>query len=364
MELDQIMEDDKYFASRLDFIPKRYLIPLSDEKREQIIEKMLKNKNNGKNKGNQESSSNPNTHKKKHAKRSFNGVKSNADVIEMVSKQQEEKEKKIAKEYLKTETLAPRPKKKIDKVSLDELRNRLVSKIEAERKKSGIPGARVERNKLLPQHRQQKLRKDDKDEQGDEKNPNQGHSKEEIEAKISYGALKLEREGRLSKEGSESESKKLSTKSIINVKKLIKKAEAEQARLEALKAEGKEDVVKHEKWEILERKAAGEKIKDNPKLLKKTLKTLEKKKVKSSQQWDERKKQEEDERKEREDSKNNNVIERKNKKIEKRGGVIKNAEQPQRKRQRPGFEGTSHRKRITNNEDSAKKQKPGEKIEN
>ena len=277
------------------------------------------------------------------------------------TKESEKHEELLSKQlFAKAEGKEPKPN--ASDASLAELRARLQSKIESERKKGGVPGARAQRDLLLPPKpprppKIQKQEQSEEDEGKDDKEPESDNDesvaaetpsakakpnkKEEIEAKISFGILKLD-DGK-KKISDKPARSATSTQSIINVKKLIKQAEQGQKRVEALKAQGKDEVVEKEKWEILEKKAAGEKVRDDPKLLKKALKRLEKQKVKASKDWQERKSEEQKEQDDKLNQKSKNVQDRKSKKIEKRGGVVQHPKEETAKkgRRRPGFEGSN-----------------------
>jgi len=286
----------------------------------------------------------------------FNGVKRHAELIEEEALKQQELNKQLAKEFLQTETVVPI--KSAVETSLADLKARLQNKIAEQRSKGGIPGNRAERDKLLPPRNKRVGGKDqneskepvDEESRNAKKKEAQQKRKEELEARISYGALKVDdsdKKKKLLTTADQPKRSETSTRSIMNVKKLIKKAQDGQARLAALKAEGKGDVVAEEKWDTLEKKAAGEKIRDDPRMLKKALKRLEKKKEHSSQEWQERRKKEESDKKERSDQKEKNVQDRKVKKIEKRGGVVASkpsteaSSEGDKRRRRPGFEGSN-----------------------
>ena len=298
--LDQIREDDRFFAAQLDLIPRALLVPKSDEQRqEQFDKQQLKHKNGKSAKAIQNGASNEDKKKKK-----LFQVKSNEEALAEATKAHEAMDKEIAAQVLKAGDVKPR--KVIPEESLSELKARLQSKIESERKKGGIPGARAERDKLLPPRPPRPARKeapestDVKDGNADTMDGEEVDTtktkkdsrdrKAEIEEKISYGNLKIDERKKIV--GDKPERSTTSTHSIINVKKLIKQAEHGQARVQALKNQGKDEIVKEEKWDTLERKAAGEKVRDDPKLLKKALKRLEKKKEKSSKEWHARKSKE------------------------------------------------------------------------
>ena len=97
-------------------------------------------------------------------------------------------------------------------------------------------------------------------------------------------------------------------------KKLLAKAEAAQKKLEELKKQDErrgEELEKKIKWQRALDMARGVKLQDNPKLLKKTAKRLEKKKQKSAKAWEERKDSERQARERRQEKRKKNIQERK-----------------------------------------------------
>jgi phenylalanyl-tRNA synthetase alpha subunit len=129
-----------------------------------------------------------------------------------------------------------------------------------------------------------------------------------------------------------------------DAKTQLKMLEAKQEKIEKLKDENKtkaEELLEKEEWKKVIALATGEKPKDDPKLLKKTIKRQEKLKNKSSQEWNKRiEKVKYDEKKhikKREENIKAKIEEKKNKK---RGIKVK----PVAKKARPGFEGGKHSK--------------------
>jgi len=116
-----------------------------------------------------------------------------------------------------------------------------------------------------------------------------------------------------------------------NYKNLIAKAEQRQKKIEGLKdtdaSKAKELVEKHA-WQNALEKAEGHKIKDDPKLLKKSLKRKEKMKAKSKKQWDARKEQQKKQMEDKQKRRQKNLKERAEAK-KKKGG--------KGKKHRPGF---------------------------
>ena len=134
--------------------------------------------------------------------------------------------------------------------------------------------------------------------------------------------------------GKEQQKKK---KGPTDAKTQLKLVEAKKEKLEKLKHDDKskaQELLEKEEWNKVLSLATGEKLKDDPKLLKKTIKRQEKQKTKSAQEWRKRTdKQKMDEKKaikKREENIKNKIEEKKLK----RKGI-----KPNKKKARPGFEG-------------------------
>jgi len=111
---------------------------------------------------------------------------------------------------------------------------------------------------------------------------------------------------------------------------LLEKTMEKQRLLEELKdtEEGK-NMKKEVAWDTMMKRAVGEKVKDDPKKLKKSLKRVEHKKVKSKKEWDNRLKQQK--------KKQNQAVKRREANIQKKMLRKKGISVP--KKSRPGFEG-------------------------
>jgi len=114
----------------------------------------------------------------------------------------------------------------------------------------------------------------------------------------------------------------------VSMKKKLEKAVAVQGVLE----EKGEKAARHV-WSSAERRAAGEKVLDDPKLLKKAMKLQEKKRKKGAEAWEKRTAQEKETVKAKQDKRSGNLKARKDAKTERR--IAKR----QKKMLRPGFEG-------------------------
>jgi len=119
---------------------------------------------------------------------------------------------------------------------------------------------------------------------------------------------------------------------------LLKKAEAQKKELEDLKKNQRDQIHSKKVFEKLLQKAQGEKIRDNPTLLKKTMKRKQKQKAKSAAQWKERKDTVTRHQQEKQQKRTENI---RNRKLNK--GKKAKDQKPTRKERkegnRPGFEG-------------------------
>ena len=115
-------------------------------------------------------------------------------------------------------------------------------------------------------------------------------------------------------------------------KRLLEKVEKRQEKVEQLKEKDPEAGRKLEEkfqWQAMMSKARGEKVKDDPTLLKKAAKRKEKVKEKKGEKWDARKKATEDAQKKRQDKRQANLDKRKDatkekkrKKLIKKGRLV------------------------------------------
>lgn len=104
-------------------------------------------------------------------------------------------------------------------------------------------------------------------------------------------------------------------------KRLLEKVEKKKQKIEKLKEtnpDAAKAVASKESWKKVLAKAEGEKIKDDPNLLKKSLKKKEKFKEKRKKQWDERTSQTEHRMKAQQDKRQKNIDSRKKAKIDKK----------------------------------------------
>ena len=130
-----------------------------------------------------------------------------------------------------------------------------------------------------------------------------------------------------------------SKKKTLNTEKLLKKAEKSMQKIEKLE---KEDSDKAEKlkesmaWDKALKKAEGEKLRDDPKLLKKTIKSREKRKSQSQKKWQDRLETVEKQKQEKQSKRTGNIKERREGKIKKKIGKGKK-DKTKKKKSKPGF---------------------------
>ena len=129
------------------------------------------------------------------------------------------------------------------------------------------------------------------------------------------------------------------------IQKLLEEAEKKQKRMTELRKSGSLGK-SEEAWDTTLRRAAGETIKDDPKLLKKSMKRMKRQKQKSKERWAEQVDSVKEFQDKKQDTRRKNLKERDEKKKAKRMGKV--FEDPVKdgksKASRPGFEGKSNEK--------------------
>ncbi|CEJ00640.1 hypothetical protein RMCBS344292_14692 [Rhizopus microsporus] len=258
----------------------------------------------------------------------------------------------IATESTSTSTQEPAQLKPMEKSDIEQLRHRLHERINQLRQKRNAPGAnsakpksrdeilsarnkkKEDRKKAIKAQKEkgnnvptEELVQVDKKTNNTTPNGNQRSADSiKTDADVFFGKLNV---------GKEQKKKKGPT----DAKTQLKLVEAKKEKLEKLKQEDKskaEEMMEKEEWNKVLALATGEKVKDDPKLLKKTVKRQEKQKQKSAQEWKKRlEKQKKDQMhaiKKREENIKAKIEEKKNKKkgIKPKGN---------KKKARPGFEG-------------------------
>jgi len=213
--------------------------------------------------------------------------------------------------------------------SVDDLREKLQKKIDGMRvKRSGGKVDKLEAKKLKRRESKLKLRmrrdaeKKKKSNDNSHKGPQvNGNSERPKAASPPPGKPIFNKEGKMvySKFDFSEKNKKEEGGSKKNYKKLLEKVEKERSELKELK---KSDIdaahTKQQKlaWSNALQKAEGVKVKDDPELLKKTIKKQEKLKKKSSKEWADRTEKVDKKQKEKQDKRLKNIKARKQKKVD------------------------------------------------
>ncbi|KAG0794297.1 hypothetical protein G6F57_007684 [Rhizopus arrhizus] len=264
----------------------------------------------------------------------------------------------IATESTATSTQESVQLQPMEKSDIDQLRNRLHERINQLRQKRNAPGA----NATNPRSRddilaaRNKKKEDRKKAIKAQKEKGSKAPQEELiqidkktsntnNKQRSADSIKMDGDvffGKLSV-GKEQQKKK---KGPTDAKTQLKLVEAKKEKLEKLKHDDKskaQELLEKEEWNKVLSLATGEKLKDDPKLLKKTIKRQEKQKTKSAQEWRKRTdKQKMDEKKAIKKREENIKAKIEEKKLKKKGIKAK----PNKKKARPGFEGGKRSKGV------------------
>lgn len=133
------------------------------------------------------------------------------------------------------------------------------------------------------------------------------------------------------------ESRKKKGKS--DAKTALEAAEKKRARLSALDEAKRKDIEEKDAWLNAKKRAQGEKVHDDPTLLRKSVKRLEKQKAKSKQEWKDRLTSVQKSQEARQKKREANLKKRKEEKGNK-GNKGKGKKPVKKAKKRPGFEGT------------------------
>jgi hypothetical protein len=200
-------------------------------------------------------------------------------------------DRELAKERLRERLMALRAARKADGPSGQPAKNR-AELIEARRKKEADRKAAKKAQKQLVKESEERLKAEDQLAalRGGSGSPSiiSRRSTPDGERSLTYGRVAWNDGQQL--EGTLSnflESRKKKGKS--DPKTALEAAKNKQARLNALDEEKRKDIQEKDLWLAAKKRAQGERVLDNPKLLQKSVKRLDKAKLKSEKEWNERK---------------------------------------------------------------------------
>lgn len=313
---DQLRRHSSHFCSMVELIPAKYYVVKEEVETEPGAgdSKYWVNKNKR-----QKESVKDLTKKAKRLKLDPGSQKTVAD-LQAEKHQREKREAEDSCDEVEDSGDVPRISvEKVQSTSLNDLQERLKEKIEGLRCKRNAPseGASNEASALKKQKRLKKK----------QKKKELRHKKKLIDQK---GATGFKEEKAESIDGKEkgriifskfdfNTPNKEETKGIGKMgkkkdyKRLLARAEATEKKLEELKKRDErrgEELEKKVRWQKALDMARGAKLKDDPKLLKKSLKRQEKRKLKSSKQWEERKEAEQLAMEKRQEKRKKNIQER------------------------------------------------------
>lgn len=208
----------------------------------------------------------------------------------------------------------PRSVEKVQSVGLNELRDKLKKRIEGMRKRRRVdddeggvvdPELAQKRQKRVEARKKKKEKKKNAAKQSKTENQISQPSRPSVqdqEGRVVYSKFDFSVPMKDNKQGPKK-----------NYHSLLRKAEAIQEKLDQLKREDEKKGQELEdklKWKRAMQQAKGMKVKDDPKLLKKTLKRTEKKKSHSKKQWEERTKNEQKMKDKRQETRQKHIRER------------------------------------------------------
>eukprot|EP01147_Barroeca_monosierra_P010128 gene10128-2294_t len=330
--LKRLGDHNRFFSDMIALIPPQFYLPQADEEHEaRIASRYVKNKGNAAPKqGIKEQS--------RKAKRSqqHSTTEDGEDENENGDKQQAPQPKnnipdddrpshqrKRAHLISNTEALSPH-----------ELRAKLAEKLREMRESRNAPTE-------PPQREKQKKHKKKKDTKQSKNLVRQSSTSQGLENKkdgaLSDGSSANAKAAPITfskLEFATNDTKTKKKKARPNPKQLLEKVEREQQKLEQLRGVDTakaEEIEQKQNWSKALKRAQGEKVFDNPKLVKKTIKTIERQKKRSKKKWEDRQATVEKDIRDRQEKRERNLKTR----IEKR----KDARIKKIQKKRPGFTG-------------------------
>ena len=361
----QLASDDAYFCRMLDLIPAEFYFPKTDAEKEAEWAKgrgarFMVNKN----KAVVGQSSNVSKRAKKRSKFENTETKTTSDLVgkPKLAEAQGDADKDgadAAEQQDESPSLAFGETQAPAK-NLTELRERLALKLKKMKAQRAASATKTPRHDNRPRPSQAEGKAHSKQspsqplEMYEKLTASMGDSKsspaENIKENISFGTLEVDGKDVMDNDDeSEVPKKKEKGGKILRVEKLLQRVRADKDKIRTLKEEGNvtaaEKLAADKKWDVMERRAAGEKVIDEPKVIKKKLRQLEKKRKQSAKMWSDRKAATKAAKKDRIAKREANIEskrqQRVNKKLKRKGIKIPNDKQPAKKsrKQRAGFEG-------------------------
>lgn len=183
--------------------------------------------------------------------------------------------------------------KKEKKKQLDELKNKLSAKINLLREKRKAPGTSVKgapmsREKILEQRRLKKeenLKKRKREEEVTDDEEEDDDEEEQDEEANGIGSTSNSLFNNVIFKDGDSSNNKRKSKDLASK---LREVEARNAKLAQLDKDTQDKIQKKDSWTRAIKQSAGEKVYDDEKLLRKSLKRQQKKKNKSEREWNER----------------------------------------------------------------------------
>lgn len=204
-------------------------------------------------------------------------------------------------EEVKQKPKAKSQQNKPDPQRIQELRSQLASRIQELREKRKAPGttvkgaplnreaileARREKQKLNKEKQLLKRKREEEEEEEDDDSEESG-SEDEAKSGVMYSQVVF-RDGERATADLKDIRKKKSTKGPRDILGQLKHIEKKKAKLESMDSEKRQDIEMKTKWSKALALAEGEKVRDDEKMLKKSLKRQTKEKKKSAKTWKER----------------------------------------------------------------------------
>jgi hypothetical protein len=213
---------------------------------------------------------------------------------------------KVAKKMKQIGQQTPSSKARVNPEGINELRERLASRIQEMREKRKAPGtgngAPSSREALLEARRQRedsikarkaakRKRDDDEDDQENDEDDEDLNTQSDDDAveenDVIFSTLEFNDGTKTSADGKSLRAEKRMKKRDLQGQ--LKHIEARNAKLETLDENRKASVLEKSNWSRAILQASGEKVRDDEKLLRKSVKAQQKKKWKSEKEWKERK---------------------------------------------------------------------------